>query len=208
MNYLICKSAFHIQPMNKKNIFIGYTILNDNLSLNIIIECNISKQNLILKYSQWENFTKENTFESIFNNLSTNNHSKSHWHKLDDDFYYRIKTNSDSIILLKDDKRVKLNRDNLYRIRLWNDLIDAKILEKSNKLHMYQLCFKNACLNIKNDISHLPQECHRSDFISSYIQDYKFDFENIEMDEQKTFLLELQKIHHEQFADVLIKSLL
>ena len=40
-----------------------------------------------------------------------------------------------------------------------------------------------------------------------YIQDYKFDFENIDMDEQKTFLFELQKFHHEQFADILVEQL-
>lgn len=61
---------------------------------------------------------------------------------------------------------------------------------------MYQTCFKNVYTNIKNYISYLPQECQRSYVISLYIHDYKFDFVNVEMDEQKTILLELQKLHY------------
>jgi hypothetical protein len=204
MDSLICKSAFHIQPRNKKNIFVGY-LLNDYLSLSIILECNLTKQYLILDYSQWEKFSNENTFEFIFNSFSTGIKSEPHLLHLDDNFHYKIKT--DSIILLKDDKRIKLNRDNLLCIRRWNDLISAKITEKNNKLHMYQSCFANACTSLKNDILYLPEECQRADFIDTYIQDYHFDFENIKIDEQKTFLFELQKFHHEQLADTLVQYL-
>jgi len=204
MDFLICKSAFHIQPRNKKNIFVGY-VLNDYLSLSIILECNLTKQYLILDYPQWEKFSNENTFESIFNSFSTGIKSEPHLFHLDDNFHYKIKT--DSIILLKDNKRIKLNRDNLLCIRRWNDLINAKITEKNNKLHMYQSCFENVCTSLKNDILYLPEECQRADFIDTYIQDYQFDFENIKMDEQKTFLFELQKCHHEQLADTLVQYL-
>lgn len=69
--------------------------------------------------------------------MPADNYSKLQWYKLDENFHYRMKTNSDSFILLNDDKRIKLNRDNLFCITLWSDLINAKILEKINKLHMY-----------------------------------------------------------------------
>jgi hypothetical protein len=204
MDSLICKSVFHIQPHNKKKIFVGY-ILNDYLSLSIILECNSTNKYIILDYPQWEKLSNENTLESIFNSFSTDTNSKYPVFHLDDNFHYKIKT--DSIILLKDGKSIKLYRDNLLCISRWNELINAKITEKINKLHIYQSCFNDTCTSIKNDILYLPEECQRSDFIDMYIQDYKFDFENIEMDEQKTFLFELQKFHHEQFADILVKQL-
>lgn len=94
-------------------------------------------------------FTNENTFKFIFSSYSTDINSASLVFHLDDNFHYKIKT--DSIILLKDNnKRIKLNRSNLYRIRLWSDLINAKIAEKMNKLNMYQSRFKNLCRNIMN----------------------------------------------------------
>lgn len=46
---------------------------------------------------------------------------------LDYNFHYQTKT--DSVILLKDDKRIKWNKSNLQRITLSHDFITTKIIE-------------------------------------------------------------------------------
>ncbi|KAF0723940.1 Uncharacterized protein FWK35_00026980 [Aphis craccivora] len=95
--------------------------------------------------------------------------------------------------------RITLSSFNFNRLKLLQPCINANIIELANKLVLYQTVFNNACMIIKCNILYLKPECI-SDFISSYI--------NILMDmndEEKSFLLELQKMHHMKFADIVLK---
>jgi len=47
----------------------------------------------------------------------------------------------------------------------------------------------------------LSPKCIRSNFISTYIKDYNF-----KMDEKKSFLLDLQQIHHDKFAGIILNT--
>lgn len=69
---------------------------------------------------------------------------------------------------------------------------------------MYQTVFNNACIIIKYDILYLTPECIRCDFISTYIKDYNFKMIDLK-NEEKSFLLELQQIHHGKFSDIIFK---
>ncbi|KAE9524188.1 hypothetical protein AGLY_015433 [Aphis glycines] len=91
-------------------------------------------------------------------------------------------------------KRIKLSSINLNRLKLLQPCINANIIEFADKLVMYQTC----------DVLYLTPECIRSDYISSYIKDYNFKMEDMK-DDGKSFLFELQQIHHVKFVGIVLK---
>jgi len=70
----------------------GY-LINEILSVVIILKCNVSKHFVMLNKTTM----LEPTFNYILNNISTVRNSKRV--KLDTDFYYKINTKSDSVNL-------------------------------------------------------------------------------------------------------------
>lgn len=60
---------------------------------------------------------------------------------------------------------------------------------------------------LKKEIEHLPAKCIRPDFITPYIDDYNFSLEN-ELDENNSFIFEIQKMHGEKLANIIISSIL
>lgn len=118
--------------------------------------------------------------------------------------YYKICAKSESVNLYHNNSRITLSSVNLNRLKLLESRINANIIELTNKLVMYQTVFNNACIIIKYDILYLSPDCIRSDFISAYIKDYNFKMVDLK-DEEKSFLLELQQIHHGTFADIILK---
>jgi hypothetical protein len=201
MDTIIVKSTYNIQHQSGKNVYIGY-LVDQPLSVVILFKSNVNKQCLILNVSQWNKFISDDCFKSIFCSLTTVHQSKRV--KLDNYFYYKICAKSDSINLYHINGRIKLSSINLNRLKLLQPCINANIIEFTNKLVLYQTVFNNACMIIKYDILYLTPECIRSDFISSYIKDYNFKMEDMK-DEEKSFLLELQQIHHVKFADIVLK---
>lgn len=69
MNFVSCKSTFPIQHLNKKNVCVGY-LIDVNISVVILFECNVSNQYLILDHQKWKTLMTENNFKSIFDSLS------------------------------------------------------------------------------------------------------------------------------------------
>lgn len=201
MDTIIVKSTYSIQQQGGKNIYIGY-LVDQPLSVVILFKSNVTKQCLILNVSQWNKFISDDCFRSIFCSLTTVHQSKRV--KLDNHFYYRICAKSESVNLHHINGRITLSSFNLNRLKLLQPCINANIIELANKLVLYQTVFNNACMIIKCDILYLSPECIRSDFISSYIKDYNFKMEDMK-DEEKSFLLELQQMHHMKFADIVLK---
>lgn len=201
MDSIIIKSIFSIHQQNKKNIYIGY-LVDQPLSVVILFKCNATKQHLILNVFQWNKFISDDSFNTMICSLSAIQHSKRV--NLDNNFYYKICAKSESVSLYHNNNKITLLSINLNRLKLLESCINANIIELSNKLVMYQTVFNNACIIIKYDILYLTPECIRSDFISIYIKDYNFKMDDLK-DEEKSFLLELQQIHHGKFADIILK---
>lgn len=201
MEGVIVKSIFNIHQQNKKNIYIGY-LVDQPLSVIILFMCNVTKHYLILNVFQWNKFISDDSFNIIVQSLSTVQHSK-RLH-LDNNFYYKICAKSESVNLYHNNDRITLSSDNLNRLKLLESCINANIIELTNKLVMYQTVFNNACIIIKYDILYLSPDCIRSDFISTFIKDYNFKMDDLK-DEEISFLLALQQIHHGKFADIVLK---
>ncbi|CAI6360227.1 unnamed protein product [Macrosiphum euphorbiae] len=201
MEGVIVKSIFNIHQQNKKNIYIGY-LVDQPLSVIILFMCNVTKRYLILNVFQWNKFISDDSFNIIVRSLSTVQHSK-RLH-LDNNFYYKICPKSESVNLYHNNNRITLSSDNLNRLKLLETMYNANIIELTNKLVMYQTVFNNACIIIKYDILYLSPDCIRSDFISTYIKDYNFKMDDLK-DEEISFLLDLQQIHHGKFADIVLK---
>jgi len=185
---------------NKNNILVGY-LVNDHLSVVIIFEHNARK--MILSQQQWNKFTTENTFKSIFEAISTTQPTQRF--KLDNDFYYKINMKTDSVNLQLKNKRITLSRNYVYNLKLWHDCINLSISNKNNKLETYQRRLNDIFTLMKNEISYLSPNCIRHDFVSLYIQDYKFNMDELS-DEDRLFTLELQRMHYNDLANILIKS--
>lgn len=203
MESIICKSIFNIQPHNKNNILVGYLINVCNISVVIIIECNTAKEHIILTQSQWDQFTSENTLKFIFENISGIVRSKRF--KLDDDFCYKINTKSESVNLQHKNSSVTLSRNTIYCLKLWRDCINISIIEKNKRLEIYQRQLNNILTVMKNEIMYLSPSCVRPDFISLYIQDYKFSLAELS-NEEIIFTLELQQMYNVSLVNILIKS--
>lgn len=201
MDAIIVKSMFSIHQKNKKCIYIGY-LVDQLLSVVILFKCNATKQHLILNVFQWNKFISDDSFNTMISALSSIHHSKRV--NLDDNFYYKICVKSESVNLYHGNNRFTLPSSNLNRLKLLESCINANIEVLTNKLVMYQTVFNNACIIIKYDILYLTPECIRCDFISAYIKDYDFKMDDLK-DEEKSFLLELQQIHHGKFADIILK---
>lgn len=201
---LLRKSTFNIQHQNKKNIHVGY-LLDEYLSVAIVLECSQSKHNIILNQTQWNNIMNGNSFEAIYNALSTTNH---HSKKvmLQDNLFYKINTKSDTIMVQLNNSHITYSRDNLQRIQLLYECINAHVIEKISKLETYQQYFSNACSEIKNNIINLPPECIRKDFVDGFVQNFNFSFNN-STEEYRSFVLELSQINHEVFASILISTI-
>lgn len=198
---LLRKSTFNIQHQTKKNIHVGY-LLDEYLSVAIILECNQSNNNIILNEKQWNTIMNGNSFESIYYALSTkNDHSKKVM--LQDNLFYKLNVKSDSITIQLNNSRITYSRPNLHRIQLLFDCINAHVIEKISKLETYQQYFNNACSEIKNNITNLPSECVRKDFVDGFVQNFNFSFNN-SSEEYRSFVLELSQINHEVFAGILI----
>lgn len=202
MNSIVCKSIFNIQLQNKKNILVGYLVENV-LSVVIIFECNISKNILILNQKQWNMLMDDATFNLIFTYISVNHTKKI---KLDDNFFYKINAKCESAVLQLYDKRITLTRSNLLYIRQLYSCINAHIIEKINNLYKYSSWYDIVLSIIKNELQYLPPDCLRTDFISSYILDYNFNFDNI-TDENKSFILELHKVHSNKLSDIVLNDI-
>lgn len=201
MDSIIHKSIFNIQPQNRNNILVGY-LINDYLSVVVLLQCNMSKRYIILNEMQWKKLTTEDTFSVIFEAMGNEHNSKRL--KIDDDFYYKINVKTQALHLYFKNNYIVLSRNNFYCLKLRCECVNASIVEKNNKLNTYQTYFDNIFSIIKNEISYLPPSCIRKDFISSYIQDYKFNLAE-STDEVRSFTAELQQIHHDQLADLLVK---
>lgn len=164
--------------------------------------CNVTKCYVILNVFQWNKFISDESFNIIVRSLSTVQHSK-RLH-LVNSFYYKTCAKSVSVNLYHNNNRITLSSDNFNRLKSLESCINAYIIELTNKLVMYQTVFNNACIIIKYDILYLSPDCIRSDFISTYIKDYNLKMDDLK-DEEKSFLLELQQIHHGTFADIILK---
>lgn len=202
MNFVSCKSTFPIQHLNKKIVCVGY-LIDVTISVVILFECNVSNQYLILDHQKWKTLMTENNFKSIFDSLSIKKCKRG---KLDNDFFYRTSAKTESVIIFTTNNRITLSRQNLFRIKQLQTCIDANITEKLKKLQKYQSCFNLICQTIKKEVENLPTECIRTDFITSYIDDYNFNVDS-ESDENKSFILEIQKMNTEKLAEVVVSNI-
>lgn len=202
MNSVICKSTFLIQPFYKKLISVGYLITNENLSIAVCLECNISRKYLIINKLKWDLLFSETIYDSIMNDLVQCNGKQV---KFNDNFSYKINTKTESISLRNGDNHITLSRHDLYRLRQLLNCINANITEKLNKINVYQSNFDSVYKTLQNDILRLPVECIRTDFVNQYIQDYQFNL-NDTSDEDKSFIYELHQLHYEQLSEIIINS--
>lgn len=200
---LVCKSIFNVQLQNKKNILIGYQVFENDLTVAIALECNVSKQTLIFDQSLWTQFINENNFQLIFENISTC-HSKKV--KLNNNFLFKINSKSESVTLQLNNDRLTLSRHNLFRISQLSDCISSSINEKCNSLKKYCTWYNIILDKIEKEVLHFPHECLREDFLSKFIIDYNFDVQNL-CDKNRSFTLELQQIHFVKLATIIISRI-
>lgn len=189
LNVLVRKSTFSIQENNQKNISIGYH-LEKQLEVTIVITCSKLKKFIILNPTQWKYLFSENIIQTIFNNMSTSFPSKKHF-ELDNNLHYKINFKTDSICLTANNNYISLNRTDLIRLTTLNNVINALLQEKENKLEMFQKCYTWLLNIFQYELIDFPFKM--TYYIASHIRDYKINLEN-KTDEEKSFLMELQHL--------------
>lgn len=198
---IVNKSVFSIHPFNKKNVTVGY-LIDKQISIVILLECVLTRRTLQLDLAKWRYLVDERKFYIMLDKLYT--HSKRVI--ICENFFYSINLKNETLSFQAGMDRITLSRYNLLRLKEIQCCIDAYILEKQNKLHLYQPCFDLMYLLLKQEIQDLPIACHKEAFISTYIQSYGFNLNEISC-ENKCFILEVQQFNHEKLSNMLLQEL-
>lgn len=67
---VVSKSIFEIRPYAKKSVTVGL-LVNNKISIIILLECKITKKILNLDLEQWLTLMSENNYNAIIDNLQT-----------------------------------------------------------------------------------------------------------------------------------------
>ena len=199
---IVSKSVFDIRPFGKKSVTVGL-LINRQISIIVLLECKITKKMISLDLEQWCTLMCESNYLSIINNLN----SKCKRVKITDNFSYSVNIKQSSITLYTVDDYITLSHVDLQRLKQLQHCIDLYIAEKQKKLDSYQKTFDSAYALIKSDVKGLPVSCQRNEFTNQYIQNYDFNYCQLQNDDT-SFLYEILQFHFNVMSDMILQDLI
>lgn len=199
---VVSKSIFDIRPFNKKSVTVGL-LMNNQISIIVLLECNLTKKVIMLDLEQWNTLICESNYILITNNL----HVKCKRMKITDNIFYSNSIVQSTIRLYVNDNFITLSFTDLFRLKQLQQCVNTCIIEKQKKLVSYQKTFDEAYSLIKADITELPPYCQQNNFTDQYIQNYDFSHSSIQNDDS-CFIHEILQYHYNSLSYMILQDLI